>query len=107
MSAAPFGLARASAWAAHAGPAAPTWLTFVALAAAVVVVLFSLGLVLAGNRQPPRRDGDDDGGSGPGGGGPRRPGPDGDDPRGGDPAWWAEFERQFAAYVASQKASVR
>jgi hypothetical protein len=50
--------------------------------------------------RPSQEDDDgDDSGSG-GGGGPRRPTPP---PQpGGDPVWWPEFERQFAAHVRSQ-----
>jgi hypothetical protein len=44
-----------------------------------------------------------DAGSGGGGGGPHRPGRP-PSPGGGDPVWWPEFERQFAAYVRSQTA---
>jgi hypothetical protein len=43
-----------------------------------------------------KEDEDGESGSG-GGGGPRRPG--GPPNPGGDPVWWAEFERDFAAYV--------
>jgi Mg/Co/Ni transporter MgtE len=48
-----------------------------------------------------RRGGPDDPGDGGGGGGGRPPPPD---PPG--PAWWPEFERDFAEYVASTRAGV-
>ena len=70
-----------------------------AIATLVLVVAFSLFLVVISTRQPPRSDGDDNGGWGRGDG-PKGPGPDGDHPPGGDPVWWPDFERQFAAYVA-------
>jgi len=56
-------------------------------------------------RHGPRDGGDDDSGSagGPGGpGGPRGPGGGPPKPEGG-PAWWPEFEREFAAYVAHDR----
>ena len=56
---------------------------------------------LARHPRPSGEDDDGDSGSG-GGGGRRRPGRP---PRpGGDPVWWPEFERQFAAYVRSPSA---
>ena len=58
----------------------------------------AIGL-LARRARPSQEDDDGDSGSG-GGGGPRRPKPA---PQpGGDPVWWPEFERQFAAYVRSR-----
>ena len=44
-------------------------------------------------------EGEDGGGRGGGGRGPKRPRPEDPEPTHGDPEWWAEFERQFAAYV--------
>jgi hypothetical protein len=41
----------------------------------------------------------EDGNPGWGGGGSRPSGPDGPRGLGGEPAWWPEFERQFAAWV--------
>jgi hypothetical protein len=71
----------------------------IAVAALTVFVLF----VLVWSCRRPGRDGPDDSDPGPddggGGGGrrrPRRPPPAG-------PVSWAEFERQFAAYVASRE----
>jgi hypothetical protein len=57
----------------------------------------AIGL-LARRARPSQEDDDGDSGSG-GGGGPRRPTPP--QQPGGDPVWWPEFERQFAAHVRS------
>lgn len=102
------GLARASAWAAHAAPPTPAWAILAAIGASVLLVLFGFAVALLSIRRLRGRDGDDDSGAGPsgGGGGPRRPGPSGCDSPGGDPVWWAEFEREFAVYVATREASV-
>ena len=99
------GLARAPAWAVHSAPPSPTWATIVWITVSFLPVVFVVGLALVSGRRSPRRDGDDDFGSGPGGG-PRRPGPRGDDPPGGDPAWWPEFERKFADYLAAQSTTI-
>jgi hypothetical protein len=107
MSAAAFGHARASAWAAHAATPAPTWVTLVALATFVLFVLFVLGLALVGIRWVRGREDDDGHWWGPGGGGPHRLGPQGSDSPSGDLAWWPEFEHQFAAYLATQRANAR
>ena len=101
------GLTRASAWAAHAASPGLTWATLVAIAFTLLVLLLGFGLALIAVRRLGGRDGDDDGGWWPGGGGPRRPGPDGHDSPPGDPAWWTEFERQFAAYVAMRESRLR
>lgn len=100
-------LARAGSRAPHAAPHKPTWAIVVGLGLCVLLATSWLAFVLVSNRQPPRREGDDDHGSGPGGGGPGRPGPDGSDAPGGAPAVWADFELEFAAYVAEREASVR
>jgi hypothetical protein len=54
----------------------------------------------------PRPDDESEGGDGPGGGGGS--GPDGvepnPNPHGSEPAWWPEFERQFADYTSSAPA---
>ncbi len=75
------------------------------IAVATLVVPFG-GIVLfvacLTPRHEPRDDGDDDSGSGGGPGGPRGPGGGPPKPEGG-PAWWPEFERQFAAYVAHDR----
>jgi len=101
------GLTRGVARATHAAPHTPTWAIVVGIGLGVLIAMFWRGLALVSNRQPPGREGDDDHGSGPGGGGPGRPGPDGGDAPGDAPAWWADFERQFAAYVSERNASVR
>jgi hypothetical protein len=54
-----------------------------------------------------RRPGDEsDGGDGPAGGGGSGPGgvEPNSDPHGSEPAWWPEFERQFADYTSSAPA---
>jgi hypothetical protein len=107
MDAAAVGLTRAAAQAAHAAPHTPTWTVVVGIGLGVLLAMFWLAFALVSNGQPPGCEGDDDHGSGPGGGGPGRRGPDGGDAPGGAPAWWAEFEREFAAYVSERKASVR
>ena len=77
-----------------------------------VAVVLMLGVCLGGlvvtlialftEPAPDRRD-SGEGDSGPGGGGgPGRGGPDHPGPGGGDPAWWPEFERQFAEYITSE-----
>jgi hypothetical protein len=107
VDAAAVGLTPTVARAAHAAPPTPTWAIVVGIGVGVLLALFWLTLALVSHRQPPGREGDDDHGSGPGGGGPGRPGPDGGDAPGGAPVWWADFEREFAAYVSERKASVR
>ncbi len=71
----------------------------VALCACAALVLVLLAVVaFAAVRHPPEpRDDEGDSGHGRGNGGGR--GPDPRPPRGGGPAWWPEFERQFAAHV--------
>jgi hypothetical protein len=97
------GFGRGLAQAAHPAPHAPTLAIVAGILLAVLVPVFSLAVALVSNRQPPGRDGDDDQGSGPGGG-PGRPGPDDGDAPGGAPAWWPDFEREFAAYAANRNA---
>ena|SRR5947209_596628 len=90
---------------------APGWTTFTG--AAVMVASISVTIVTvhrwtqngdAGESGPGQSDDHD-------GGGPRRHRPVG--PRrgagsgGGDPAWWPEFERQFAFYVANRNGARR
>jgi len=77
------------------------------LAIAIGTVLFAAFLV---RRQDPRDDGDGDSGWGRGRwgrGGPGGPPWSDDDPLlpHGDPVWWPEFERQFAAYVGRRVGS--
>jgi hypothetical protein len=69
----------------------------------LVVLLVLCAIVLVGVIFPtrPRSGGDEDSDSGWGsGGGGGRPGPSGRPPQPETgPAWWPEFERQFAAHV--------
>lgn len=69
----------------------PLYTILTALTLFIVFVVFRRG-----------RGSDDDGGGGRGGGsGDRRPSPR--DPRpDGEPSWWPEFEREFAAHVSSR-----
>ena len=78
----------------HAGSAPTTEiLALIALGALfVAVTLVVIGLL----RARATDDGDDD--SGPGRGGPQPPSGD-PGPSGADPAWWPEFERDFATYL--------
>jgi hypothetical protein len=72
---------------------------------ASMTIVFGIACIVAGLRRPGRRPGDDDHedlGGGGGGGGPGPEAPRGGD---GDPAWWPEFERQFAAHVESLRGS--
>jgi len=73
-----------------------------AIAIALLTLITFGGLaigLLAWRARPSQEDDDGDSGSG-GGGGRRRPTPP---PQpGGDPVWWPEFERQFAAHVRSR-----
>jgi hypothetical protein len=65
--------------------------------AGVLVVACAITLALIGFlRSREQGHGDDE--SGPGRGGPERPGGD-PGPSGADPAWWPEFQREFAAYA--------
>jgi hypothetical protein len=98
-------LSRAVAHPAHAASPTPTWAVVMSVGLGLVLTTAWVALALVSIRRPPGRQGDDDHGSGPGGGGPRRQGPDGDAPS-GTPALWAEFERDFAAYVSKRTASL-
>ena len=77
------------------------------ISASPVTVAFLLLMALGGLAvwflAPRARRGheDEDGDPGSGGGGGRRP-PERPPSPGGDPVWWAEFERQFAAYLVSR-----
>ena len=107
------GFTRAPAWAAHYAHSAsttPTWVAAVEVVACVLFVVCVVWLLAAGSGPAGLHDGEDDlesgaGGGGGGGGGPSS-GPDGRDAPGGEPAWWPEFERQFAAHVAARTAGV-
>jgi hypothetical protein len=98
---------RGSAWAAHSASTAPTWVTALATAACVLVVMCVVWLIAVAVGAAGANGDKDDRDEGPGGGGGRGgpPSPDrsGGDCPGGEPAWWPEFELQFAAYVAGRK----
>jgi hypothetical protein len=67
---------------------------------AVLLVPCAIVLIAAFYTPGPGSVGGDDPDSGwGGGGGGGRPRPGGCPPQPGTPAWWPEFERQFAAYV--------
>jgi hypothetical protein len=99
MHAAAIALAHGGWSSAHGRPPAINWLAVIAVTIGSVAIIFGIANTLAGLRGPRPRPGDDDDGDSRGGGGRGGPGPDA--PRGpaGDPAWWPEFERQFAAHV--------
>jgi hypothetical protein len=100
------GFTQAMGRATHEAPPS-TWAIVVGVGVGALLAMFCLIVALVSNRQPPGREADDDNGSGPSGGGPERPGPDGGNPPGSAPKWWADFEREFAAHVSEQTASVR
>jgi hypothetical protein len=111
MPATAVGFARASAWAARSASTTPSWLAVVAVLACVLFAVCVVWLFAAGPGPHDRPDGEDNRGSGPGGGGrgpggPPSSGPDGRTSPGDEPAWWPEFEREFAAYVAARTAGV-
>jgi hypothetical protein len=69
----------------------------IVLYVAFVTLAVILLLVVLFARWPGGGDDPEDSGSGPGTG-PPPPGPD--PGPGGDPAWWGDFEREFARHVA-------
>ena|SRR6516164_7162481 len=81
--------------AAHAAIGGTTYIVVTAVWAGVILALGVVFAVVVARHRPDPQD--DEGDSGHGGGGGRGPGwrP----PSGGGPAWWPEFERQFAAYT--------
>ncbi len=83
-----------------AGP--PAWvLLTIAGVAFLACLIAGVWLVAWSARQwPPRDDADDE----DGGGTPRDDPPSPITPSDGDPVWWPDFERQFAAYVAARPA---
>ena len=93
-------LLRAGSSTAHHATAAAGWETSLAVVVLVMVVL--AGARLASLRMPPNPGSDDDTDSGPGHGGPDGRPPPGPRQPEGEPGWWPEFERQFAAHVASR-----
>ena len=84
----------------HHATAATSWES--GLAVAVLVMLVLAGVTLAVLRMPPYPGGDEDADSGPGRGGPGNWPPAGPLQPEGEPEWWPEFERQFAAHVAGR-----
>jgi hypothetical protein len=76
----------------------PLWELAIAIAVCVLILLCLVAAAVVALRGTPRSDDDEQGDGGPGGRGPERPPPEDRGPE-GDPAWWPEFERQFAAYV--------
>ena len=70
--------------------------TMASLFAVCGLILYFAYRLAQARRGGDGRDGEDEGGGGGGWG--RRP--DRPQPRGGDPAWWPEFEQQFADHVA-------
>lgn len=100
------GFTQAVGRATHAAPPS-TWAIVVGVGLVALLSVLCLKVAVVSHRQPPGREGDDDHGSGPSGGGPGRPGPDGGDAPGSAPEWWADFEREFAAHVSEQTASLR
>jgi hypothetical protein len=80
-----------------------TTATTLGVVAATGVAVALMVLLL---RPVDRPDGSDDSDSGGGGGNVRRD-PPGLGSSGGGPAWWPEFEREFADYVARVNASSR
>jgi len=101
------GLAPAHASVAHAGPATTTLGAVLSISVPLVFVLLSTALIIASRLHHPGPSADEDADSGPGGGGGGWRRPDGPRSPQGDPAWWPEFERQFAAYVAGRRRRVR
>jgi len=100
-------LAAAGISAAHRAAVTPAWQAAVAVAGAAV--LFVLGwimlIVVVMRGADGESGGEDDSGWGHGGGGSRSP--DAPRPPEGDPVWWPEFERQFAAHVERRQAGAR
>ena len=98
-------LLRAGSSPAHHAMAAASWET--GLAVVIMVMLVLAGVTLAVLRMPRYPGGDEDSDSGPGRGGPGRWPPPGPRTPEGEPEWWPEFERQFAAHVAGRGKRVR
>jgi hypothetical protein len=102
-------LAHAVSSSAHGGPPAISWVAVISVTIASATIIFWIASTVAGLRRPRRPPSADDDGDSRGGGGRGGPGPD--VPRGpdgapaGDPVWWPEFERQFAAHVEGLRRS--
>jgi hypothetical protein len=79
-----------------------SWIGYVAVAVVLVGFACITGWLVASTVRYRRLGGDDpgDGDGRHGGGSDRDPNPPDRSPDGG-PAWWPEFERQFAEYVDS------
>jgi hypothetical protein len=92
-------LVRFAASTPHGATATATWETSLAIGVAFVLMACVAAIVVLVPTRPPGHDSDEEGGSGPGGEGPGPWRPDAPRRPGGDPDWWPEFERQFAAYV--------
>ena len=83
----------------HGGPPAINWVAVFSVTFMSVAIIFGIANNIASFRRARRRPSDDEDGDSQGGGGRGGPGPDGPSGPDGDPAWWPEFERQFAAHV--------
>ena len=70
-----------------------------AMALAGLVIVLAIGASQPAEDGPDRPDDDDDGGSKTPSSGPPPPCA----PTGADPAWWPEFEREFAAHVGRDR----
>jgi hypothetical protein len=93
------------AWAHGHVPSSPlNWVAVLSIVIAATAIVFVIAAIAA-RLSPPRRRGDDDDTDFGGGGGRRGPKAP-NDPE-GDPAWWPEFERQFAAHVARSQHRLR
>jgi hypothetical protein len=86
------------AWSSARGaPPAINWAAVIPVTIASVTIIFGIARTAAGRRTRWRPSDDDDGDFRGGGG--DSPGPDVPTGPDGAPAWWPEFERQFAAHV--------
>ena len=99
MHAAAIAFAHAGWSSAHGRPLASNWVAVISATIASVAIIFGIASTLAGLRGPRPRPCDDDDGDSGGGDGRGGPGPHAPRSPAGDPAWWPEFERQFAAHV--------
>jgi hypothetical protein len=89
----------------HGANPAVNWVAVILISIMLGAIMVGIATAVAGLQRPYKRHRDDDDADFRGGGGRGGPGPDA--PRGpqGDPAWWAEFEQQFAAHVAGLRRS--
>jgi hypothetical protein len=96
-----------SPWAAHSASTASMWVTALIAAACVLLVVCVVWLVAvavgAAGANGEKDDRDEGPGGGGGRGGPPSPDRSGGDSPAGEPAWWPEFELQFADYVAARE----